>query len=386
MANARRITCNTGWQATVDRTLLIGHLPPLDDWREADEESTAISNNSTSKAAWTGNRQARTTMLVPLLGWRQCQTIRTPQEDPCRPANRRRPPTAPPIRPGIAVGVVAVGNPARVALRHLYRAQRAARPIRIAPIACRPLPRAHCAYRTLPASPSALRPSHAARTHPSCCGYHGALAGKNRAACIPFSPSARKRPLPGNICAKCMLLEIKMARSSPYASISRRNRAIRDAWRANLAIKGPFSRRGPRNHTWREDVASAARPFAAPRREPRARELAEQALLPAAWAWPACRICGSLPSRPPHSIARIAPTGPACITLAALSVPIVATRIAHRSRGGVSRRSGARAAPSSFAPAPTTCASRCPRRRPHPPSASRTAANERNCAASSMWA
>ena len=196
MANARRITCNTGWQATVDRTLLIGHLPPLDDWREADEESTAISNNSTSKAAWTGNRQARTTMLVPLLGWRQCQTIRAPQEDPCRPANRRRPPTAPPIRPGIAVGVVAVGNPARVALRHLYRAQRAARPIRIAPIACRPLPRAHCAYRTLPASPSALRPSHAARTHPSCCGYHGALAGKNRAACIPFSPSARKRPPP----------------------------------------------------------------------------------------------------------------------------------------------------------------------------------------------
>ena len=52
-----------------------------------------------------------------------------------------------------------------------------------------------------------------------------------------------------------------MATSSPYASISGRNRAIRDTWRANLAAKGPFSRRGARNHAWREDVASAARPF-----------------------------------------------------------------------------------------------------------------------------
>lgn len=52
-----------------------------------------------------------------------------------------------------------------------------------------------------------------------------------------------------------------MATSSPHASISGRNRAIQDTWRANLAAKGPFSRRGTRNHAWREDVASAARPF-----------------------------------------------------------------------------------------------------------------------------
>ena len=52
-----------------------------------------------------------------------------------------------------------------------------------------------------------------------------------------------------------------MATSSPYASISGRNRAIRDTWRANLAAKGPFPRRGTRNHAWREDVASAAQPF-----------------------------------------------------------------------------------------------------------------------------
>lgn len=52
-----------------------------------------------------------------------------------------------------------------------------------------------------------------------------------------------------------------MATSSPHASVSGRNRAIRDIWRANLAAKGPLSRRGARNHAWREDVASAARPF-----------------------------------------------------------------------------------------------------------------------------
>ena len=52
-----------------------------------------------------------------------------------------------------------------------------------------------------------------------------------------------------------------MATSSPHASISGRNRAIRDAWRANLAAKGPLSRRGTRNHARREDVASAARDF-----------------------------------------------------------------------------------------------------------------------------
>ena len=52
-----------------------------------------------------------------------------------------------------------------------------------------------------------------------------------------------------------------MATSSPHASISGCNRAIQDTWRANLAAKGPFSRRGARNHAWCEDVASAARPF-----------------------------------------------------------------------------------------------------------------------------
>ena len=76
-----------------------------------------------------------------------------------------------------------------------------------------------------------------------------------------FRRMREKGPLPGNIRSKCMLFEIKMATSSPHASIPGRNRAIQDTWRANLAAKGPFSRRGARNHAWREGVASAARPF-----------------------------------------------------------------------------------------------------------------------------
>ena len=76
-----------------------------------------------------------------------------------------------------------------------------------------------------------------------------------------FRRMREKGPLPGNIRPKCMLFEIRMATSSPHASVSGRNRAIRDTWRANLAAKGPFPRRGARNHAWREDVASAARPF-----------------------------------------------------------------------------------------------------------------------------
>lgn len=76
-----------------------------------------------------------------------------------------------------------------------------------------------------------------------------------------FRRMREKGPLPGNFRPKCMLFEIKMATFSPHASISGRNRAIQDTWRANLAAKGPLLRRGTRNHAWREDVASAARPF-----------------------------------------------------------------------------------------------------------------------------
>lgn len=113
----------------------------------------------------------------------------------------------------------------------------------------------------------------------------------------------------------------------------------------------------------------------------------------------------------PHPNAAV--TRAAAFIAAALHVaPAVPTtpraRRRHPSRcssqlGGVSRRSGARAAPSSFTPAPAACASRCPLQpratrvpRPsrtlrglrhlRPPSASRAAANERNCTRNSMRA
>ena len=101
--------------------------------------------------------------------------------------------------------------------------------------------------------------------HPHLPPRVAAAPGPWMARTAPYASLFRrmreKGPLPGNIRPKCMLFEIKMATSSPHASISGRNRAIRDTWRANLAAKGPFSRRGARNHAWREDVASAARPF-----------------------------------------------------------------------------------------------------------------------------
>ena len=116
------------------------------------------------------------------------------------------------------------------------------------------------------ASPSASRPPCAdIRVTPHLSPRVAAAPGPWLARTAPYASLFRrmreKGPLPGNIRPKCMLFEIRMATSSPHASIPGCNRAIRDTWRANLAAKGPFSRRGTRNHAWREDVASAARPF-----------------------------------------------------------------------------------------------------------------------------
>ena len=167
-----------------------------------------------------------------------------------------------------------------------------ARLVRIAPIACR---RPHRIYPTAcrhpypPMSPPSRsrahrppiaptvrrrrltrvalrRPHRAHRAPPPAFPSRVASAPRPWLARIaphasPFSRMREKGPLPGSIRPKCMLFEIKMATSSPHASISGRNRAIQDTWRANLAAKGPFPRRGARNHAWREDVASAARPF-----------------------------------------------------------------------------------------------------------------------------
>ena len=169
-----------------------------------------------------------------------------------------------------------------------------ARLVRIATIACR---RPHRIYPTAcrhphpPMSPPSRSRAHRPPSRPSCAAVlhvlrfavriaptvrrrprHPHLPPRVAAAPGPwlartapyaslFRRMREKGPLPGNIRPKCMLFEIKMATSSPHASVSGRNRAIQDAWRANLAAKGPFPRRGARNHAWREDVASAARPF-----------------------------------------------------------------------------------------------------------------------------
>ena len=147
-------------------------------------------------------------------------------------------------------------------------ASSASRPSRaVARIASTPLRAAIriplCRHR---ADPALIAPHRAHRAPPPAFPSRVASApGPWLARIAPYASLFRrmreKGPPPGSIRPKCMLFEIKMATSSPYASISGRNRAIQDTWRANLAAKGPLSRRGTRNHAWREDVASAARPF-----------------------------------------------------------------------------------------------------------------------------
>ena len=128
-------------------------------------------------------------------------------------------------------------------------------PARIAPpIAPTARRRPHRAHR----APTSASPPHLS---PRVAAAPGPWLARTAPYASLFRRMREKGPLPGNIRPKCMLFEIGMATSSPHASISGRNRAIRDTWRANLAAKGPFPRRGARNHAWREDVASAARPF-----------------------------------------------------------------------------------------------------------------------------
>lgn len=116
--------------------------------------------------------------------------------------------------------------------------------------------------RIAPVAPTVRRhPRHPPHLSPRVAAAPGPWLARTAPYASLFRRMREKGPFPGNIRPKCMLFEIKMATSSPYASISGRNRAIQDTWRANLAAKGPFPRRGARNHAWREDVASAARPF-----------------------------------------------------------------------------------------------------------------------------
>ena len=93
------------------------------------------------------------------------------------------------------------------------------------------------------------------------CGGPRAQLARIAPYASPFPRMRAISPLPGSIFASCMLFGVKMARSSPHVSISGCDRAVLDAWRGNLAVKGGFSRRGVRDHAWREELASAARPL-----------------------------------------------------------------------------------------------------------------------------
>ena len=116
--------------------------------------------------------------------------------------------------------------------------------------------------RIAPVAPTVRRhPRHPPHLSPRVAAAPGPWPARTAPYASLFRRMREKGPFPGNIRPKCMLFEIRMATSPPHASISGRNRAIQDTWRANLAAKGPFPRRGARNHAWREDVASAARPF-----------------------------------------------------------------------------------------------------------------------------
>ncbi len=154
-----------------------------------------------------------------------------------------------------------------------------------------------CAHR-----PPSRPPRAAARVPLSRCVGPGPLAGKNRTVCIPFSPNARERPSSwqhppemhafrdqdGNIFALCIhfraqsgdsgYMACESCRQGPtFASRNPKSRMARRCCRRRAA----FPRQRP-----------AVRPngLCAMRQRHATRGMAERALRPAAWAWPACRM------------------------------------------------------------------------------------------------
>ena len=174
--------------------------------------------------------------------------------------------------------------------------------------------------RSLPSgSPARLaRIAPTARRHPvtphlsSRCGGPRALAGKNRAVCIPFSPNALKRPpswqhppemhafrdQDGNILAPCIHFRAQSGDSGCMARESCRQGPF-------FASRNPKSRMARRccqrrPAFLRQRHAAWPNGLCAMRQRHAARGMAERALRPAARAWPACRM-RPLPSRPRSS-------------------------------------------------------------------------------------
>ena len=197
-----------------------------------------------------------------------------------------------------------------------------------------PRPCAHCAsiaYALLPSSASPP-PSLSSR-----CGGPRALAGKNRAVCIPFSPNARKRPpswqhppemhafrdQDGNILAPCIRFRAQSGDSGCMARESCRQ----GPFSASRSPKSRMARRCcQRRPTFpRQRHAVRRNGLCALRQRPAARGMAERALRPAARAWPACRMRPSLPSRlcPPRP-------APPAISPAFIAAVLHASRFAVR--------------------------------------------------------
>lgn len=168
------------------------------------------------------------------------------------------------------------------------------------------------------ASPSASRPPCAdIRVTPpslsSRCGGPRALAGKNRAVCIPFSPNARKRPLSwqhppemhafrdqdGNILAPCIHSRAQSGDSGCMARESCRQ----GPFSASRSPKSRMARRCCQRRPAFPRQRHAAWPngLCAMRQRHATRSMAERALRPAARAWPACRMRPPLSSRPRSS-------------------------------------------------------------------------------------
>ena len=164
------------------------------------------------------------------------------------------------------------------------------------------------------ASLSASRPPCAdIRVTLSRCVGPGALAGKNRAVCIPFSPNALKRPSSwqhplemhafrdqdGNILAPCIHFRAQSGDSGCMARESCRQGPF-------FASRNPKSRMA-RRCCQRRPAFPRQRPavrrngLCAMRQRHATRGMAERALRPAARAWPACRMRPPLPSRPRSS-------------------------------------------------------------------------------------
>ena len=155
------------------------------------------------------------------------------------------------------------------------------------------------------ASSTSRPPRAAARVPLSRCVGPGALAGKNRTACIPFSPNARKRPpswqhppemhafrdQDGNIFALCIHFRAQSGDSGYMARESCRQ----GPFFASRSPKSRMARRCCQRRPAfpRQRLAVRRNGLCALRQRHAARGMAERALRPAAQAWPAaaCAPC-----------------------------------------------------------------------------------------------